>query len=105
MTRATDIATVMRVLADPTRRAVFEQIAAAGELTVGVLTERNDVSQPAISQHVRALKAAGDLIRHSLLKVSRVRLGGLSFEGLKMGAWRDLAKSEINDLRHRAGLA
>ena len=52
----------------------------------------------------RALKAAGDLIRHSLLKVSRIRLGGLSFEGLKMGGWRDLAKSEINDLRRRAGL-
>ena len=34
----------------------------------------------------RALKAAGDLIRHSVLKISRMRLGGLSFEGLKMGA-------------------
>jgi DNA-binding transcriptional ArsR family regulator len=55
----TDIATVMRVLADPTRRAVFEQIVEAGELTVGALTDKNDVSQPAISQHVRALKEAG----------------------------------------------
>ncbi len=54
-----DIATVMRTLADPTRRAVFEQIASAGELTVGALTARNDVSQPAISQHVRSLKEAG----------------------------------------------
>jgi 23S rRNA pseudouridine2605 synthase len=52
----------------------------------------------------RALKAAGDLIRHSLLKISRVRLGGLSFEGLAMGGWRDLTKPEINDLRRRAGL-
>ena len=59
MTLATDIAVIMRVLADPTRRAVFEQIADAGELTVGALTHRNDVSQPAISQHVRALKEAG----------------------------------------------
>jgi 23S rRNA pseudouridine2605 synthase len=52
----------------------------------------------------RALKAAGDLIRHSLLKISRVRLGGLSFEGLAMGGWRDLTKVEIADLRRRAGL-
>jgi DNA-binding transcriptional ArsR family regulator len=59
MTSATDIAVVLRVLADPTRRAVFEQIVEAGELTVGALTERNDVSQPAISQHVRVLKEAG----------------------------------------------
>src|SRR5713226_7444720 len=59
MSPATDIAVIMRVLADPTRRTVFEQIAAAGELTVGALTDKNDVSQPAISQHVRALKEAG----------------------------------------------
>jgi len=59
MLPAADIATVMRVLGDPTRRTVFEQIAEAGELTVGALTQKNDVSQPAISQHVRALKEAG----------------------------------------------
>ena len=59
MLPTTDIATVMRVLGDPTRRTVFEQIAEAGELTVGALTQKNDVSQPAISQHVRALKEAG----------------------------------------------
>jgi hypothetical protein len=33
-----------------------------------------------------------------------VRLGGLSFEGLAMGGWRDLSKSEAADLRKRAGL-
>jgi pseudouridine synthase len=52
----------------------------------------------------RALKAAGELIRHSLLKISRVRMGGLSFEGLAMGGWRDLTKPEVSDLRRRAGL-
>jgi pseudouridine synthase len=52
----------------------------------------------------RALKAAGELIRHSLLKISRVRLGGLSFEGLAMGGWRDLTKPEAADLRKRAGV-
>jgi 23S rRNA pseudouridine2605 synthase len=51
----------------------------------------------------RALKAAGDTIRHQLLKISRVRLGALSFEGLKMGGWRDLTKSEIKALRSAAG--
>jgi 23S rRNA pseudouridine2605 synthase len=52
----------------------------------------------------RALKAGGDLIRHSLLKISRVRMGGLSFEGLAMGGWRDLTKPEVADLRRRAGV-
>jgi len=45
------------------------------------------------------------LPRRALLKISRVRMGGLSFEGLAMGGWRDLTKSEIADLRKRAGLA
>jgi 16S rRNA U516 pseudouridylate synthase RsuA-like enzyme len=38
-----------------------------------------------------------------LLKISRVRLGALSFEGLKMGGWRDLTKGEIKALRSAAG--
>ena len=53
----------------------------------------------------RALKGGCEWIRHTLLKISRVRFGGLSFEGLAMGGWRDLSKSEISDLRKRAGLA
>ena len=52
----------------------------------------------------RALKAAGDLLRHSVLKISRVRLGRISFEGLEMGGWRDLSKSEVAELRESAGL-
>ncbi|HEY4186744.1 MAG TPA: S4 domain-containing protein [Polyangia bacterium] len=53
----------------------------------------------------RALKAAGDLLRHSVLKISRVRLGRISFEGLEMGGWRDLSKSEVAELRQSAGLS
>jgi 23S rRNA pseudouridine2605 synthase len=69
-------------------------------------TERNTWIEMVVAEpRPRALKAAGDLIRHSLLKISRVRLGGLSFEGLAMGGWRDLTKAEIGDLRRRAGLA
>ena len=52
----------------------------------------------------RVLKVAGELIRKSLLKVSRVRLGALSFEGLKMGEGRDLSKAEIAALRRAAGI-
>jgi DNA-binding transcriptional ArsR family regulator len=57
--RAEEIALLMRTLADPTRRAVFEQIVAAGEATVGALTREVGVSQPAVSQHLRALREAG----------------------------------------------
>jgi 23S rRNA pseudouridine2605 synthase len=68
-------------------------------------TEKNSWVEMVVSEsRPRALKAAGDAIRHSLLKISRIRLGGLSFEGLAMGGWRDLTKSEIADLRRRAGI-
>jgi DNA-binding transcriptional ArsR family regulator len=50
---------VMRALADPTRRAVFERIVGSGEITVVKLTRGSGVSQSAISQHLRLLKLAG----------------------------------------------
>ena len=53
------ITTVMRALADPTRRAVFERIAAAEEITVVELTRGSGVTQGAISQHLKSLKLAG----------------------------------------------
>jgi DNA-binding transcriptional ArsR family regulator len=49
---------VFRALSDPTRRAVYERLAAA-EATVNELTENFAVSQPAISQHLKTLREAG----------------------------------------------
>lgn len=59
MDPAHNIDAVMRTLADPTRRAVFERIAAAEEITVSELTKGSGVTQGAISQHVKSLKQAG----------------------------------------------
>lgn len=53
----------------------------------------------------RVLRAAGESIRRSLLKVSRVRLGSISFESIPMGGCRNLSASEVADLRRAAGLA
>src|SRR5687767_580534 len=50
---------VMRALADPTRRAVFERIAGSQEITVVELTRGSGVTQGAISQHLKHLKQAG----------------------------------------------
>jgi pseudouridine synthase len=80
----------------PVKPATVDRLAA---------TERNTWIEMVVPEsRPRALKAAGDLIRHSVLKISRVRMGGLSFEGLAMGGWRDLTKAEVADLRRRAGL-
>ena len=50
---------LFRTLADPTRRALFERLCRQGELTVGALTARSGVSQPAVSKHLGVLKRSG----------------------------------------------
>ena len=47
-----------RALADPTRRAIFERLVRHGEQTVGALTARAGVSQPAVSKHLGTLARA-----------------------------------------------
>ena len=59
MTEAATVDAVMRALADPTRRAVFERIVNSSEITVVELTRGSGVTQGAISQHLRSLKQAG----------------------------------------------
>ena len=56
------ITTVMRALADPTRRAVFERVFESKEISVAELTRGSGVTQSAISQHLRSLKQAGLII-------------------------------------------
>ncbi|MCA9558912.1 MAG: winged helix-turn-helix transcriptional regulator [Myxococcales bacterium] len=49
---------IFRALADPSRRAIFESLT-QGEAAVRDLTARFDISQPAVSQHLATLRAAG----------------------------------------------
>jgi DNA-binding transcriptional ArsR family regulator len=59
MMQTVPIDTVMRALADPTRRAVFERVVSSDEITVAELTRGSGVTQGAISQHLKSLKQAG----------------------------------------------
>jgi DNA-binding transcriptional ArsR family regulator len=59
MTPAAPLDSVMRTLADPTRRAVFERIVKSREISVAELVEGSGVTQSAVSQHLRALRQAG----------------------------------------------
>jgi DNA-binding transcriptional ArsR family regulator len=61
MAKAQDV--LFRTLADPTRRAIFERLCRDGEQTVGALTARAGISQPAVSKHLVLLKRAG-LVRN-----------------------------------------
>lgn len=49
---------IFQALADPSRRSIFESLT-RGEAAVKDLTARFDISQPAVSQHLAALKDAG----------------------------------------------
>lgn len=68
-----------RALADPTRRAVFESLA-AGEKNATELRAGFAVSQPAISQHIAVLRNAG-LVREK--RVGRHTTYSVDPEGLR----------------------
>ncbi len=50
---------LFKVLADHTRRSIFERLVRGGEQTVHALTDHAGVSQPMVSKHLGALKLAG----------------------------------------------
>ena len=49
---------LFRALADPTRRAIFDKLA-AGSMNATALREGMPISQPAMSQHLSVLRKAG----------------------------------------------
>ena len=70
--------TALAVLADPTRRAVFERLR-AGPRSVGEIAKGLPVSRPAVSQHLKALKEA-DLVRdepRGTARIYRIHAPGL----------------------------
>ena len=61
------------VLADPTRRAMLEQLA-QGETSLGRLAEPHKVSLTAIQKHLRVLERAGLVVHEKRGRVRQVRL-------------------------------
>ena len=56
---AEDLAERFKALADPTRVAIVNSLAAAEEVCVCNLTATFDLSQPTISHHLKLLREAG----------------------------------------------
>jgi len=54
--------TAFSALADPTRRAILARLA-SGEATVMELAEPFEITQPAISRHLKVLEGAGLIAR------------------------------------------
>lgn len=68
-----------RLLADPTRRRIL-RLLAGGERTVSEIVARFDVTQPAISKHLRALREAGLVHERRDGKYRRYRLDDQAVE-------------------------
>jgi len=66
----TDHQTTLAALADPTRRAVFERLR-NGPRSVADIARGMPVSRPAVSQHLKTLKAA-DLVRDEARGTARI---------------------------------
>src|SRR4051794_10512211 len=56
---AAELAAIFKALADPTRVAIVNRLAAASEVCVCDLTAAFELSQPTISHHLRLLRNAG----------------------------------------------
>jgi DNA-binding transcriptional ArsR family regulator len=56
--------TSFSALADPTRRAILARLA-SGEATVMELARPFEMTQPAISRHIKVLEGAGLIVRRS----------------------------------------
>ena len=81
-----DAAVALDALGDPTRRAVLELLR-DGERSVRELTDHADVSQPAVSQHLRVLLDAGlvDVRPAGTRRLYRIRPDGFA----DVRAWVD----------------
>ncbi len=73
------VAQAFTALADPTRREIFERIAASPS-AVGELAADLPVSRPAVSQHLKVLKAAGLVVDRA---AGNRRIYGVDPEGLE----------------------
>jgi len=56
---ARDLAELFKALADPTRVAIVNRLAAGEECCVCDLTDTFELSQPTVSHHLRILREAG----------------------------------------------
>lgn len=63
MTEDPALSAVMRALADPTRRALFQRICRQPEIPVVDLTQASGVTQGAVSQHLKTLREAGLVVQ------------------------------------------
>jgi len=76
-----ELSVTFAALADPTRRAILTRLA-AGEATVGQLAAPFDLTQQAISKHIKVLERAGLISRSRAAQARPCRLEPGRFEAV-----------------------
>jgi len=78
----------LAALADPTRRALFERIVEAPR-SVGELADSAPVTQPAVSQHLKVLRAARlvEVEQRGAQRIYRARRDGLEALHRRIEDW------------------
>lgn len=103
-----DLNTVFTALADPTRRAILSRLA-SGEASVNEIASPFEMSQPAISKHLKVLERAGLITRAADRQRRPARLNAApmreavawleEFEAFWTGSF-DQLDGLLNDLKH-----
>ncbi len=84
--------TAFSALSDPTRRAMLARLA-KGEATVMELAEPFQISQPAISRHVKVLEGAGLIVRRVEGTRHRCRLAKGGIEAIDR--WLEMLREAL----------
>lgn len=96
-----DVGSQLVALADPTRRSIYELIREAPS-SVRELTDHLPISQPAVSQHLKVLSAAGlvTAIPDGARRIYRIDPEGIA----QLRAWIDVLWDDVlNNYTEAAG--
>lgn len=90
---------IFGALADPTRRSILERLS-RGEASITELTERFEISQPAISRHVKVLERAGlvERSRRAQLRPCTLRPEPLAAAARWIGGYVDFHEASYDNL-------
>lgn len=91
---ANDLDAVFSALADPTRRAILARLE-TGAATVGELSEPFEMSQPAVSKHLKVLERAGLISRETRAQTRPARLEAARLEAAV--AWLERFRDHWGD--------
>lgn len=94
-----DVDTLLRALAEPTRRAIIERLGQS-PATVGELAKPFEMSLAAVLQHLQVLEAAGVVASEKIgrARVCRLEPGGLDALALWIEARRHPSERRLDRL-------